>query len=523
MNKKKSKDNSSQGSVLNYIQDTDLMLHTINSVHESISITDLNDRLIFVNKAFTKIYGYEPEEVIGKKTDFLRSDKNDPELLRTVHPSTLQGGWRGRIINKRKDGSEFTIELSTSIVKDDNGNPVAYVGIARDLTQLIETEEKLREAESKFRELFLELKDVVYENTIDGKFVDLNPAGFEFFGINSYDMLRKIDIVNDIYVDPQIREEFQKKLEKFGFVKDFELRIRKLNGKIATVLETSTAVKDRDGKIIGYSGILRDITEAKEREAKLQELVLQLESVNKQLKKSEEELKNQIITKDKFFSIIAHDLRSPFSALLSFSEFLRDDIDDLTRDEIVMFADKINEAAQNVFALLENLLQWSRIQSGKIHYQPHDFKLRERAERVIKLLSNNAENKDIFIINEIPDDAIVFADEDMISSVLQNLISNAIKFTRPGGKITLKAENEGKFFKVSVSDTGVGIKEEDLPKLFRLDVQHTTYGTNEEKGSGLGLIICKEMIEKNGGTITVQSRINEGTTFSFTLPATRPN
>lgn len=496
MNKNKSQDNSSQGSVQNYIQDADLMLHTINSVHESISITDLNDRLIFVNKAFTRIYGYEPEEVIGQKTDILRSDKNDPELLKQIHPSTLQGGWRGRIINKRKDGSEFTIELSTSIVKDENGNPVAYVGIARDLTQLIETEEKLREAESKFRELFLELKDVVYESTIDGQFVDLNPAGFEFFGINSYDMLRKIDIVNDIYVDPHIREEFQKKLEKFGFVKDFELRIKKLNGKIATVLETSTAVKDKDGKIVGYRGILRDITEAKEQEEKLKDLVLQLEAVNKQLKKSEEELKNQIITKDKFFSIIAHDLRSPFSALLSFSEFLRDDIDDLTREEIVMFADKINEAAQNVFALLENLLQWSRIQSGKIHYEPHDFKLRERAERVIKLLSNNAENKDIYIINEIPNDALVFADEDMISSVLQNLISNAIKFTRPGGKITLKAEKEDKFFKVSVSDTGVGIKEEDLPKLFRLDVQHSTYGTNEEKGSGLGLIICKEMVEK---------------------------
>ncbi len=518
MHKKK----SSEVPILNYISNADLMLHTINSVQESITITDLEDRLVFVNKAFTRIYGYEPEEVIGKRTDFLRSNKNDPELINAIHPSTLQGGWRGRIINKRKDGSEFTIELSTSIVKDENGNPVAYVGIARDLTQLIETEEKLRDAESKFRELFLELQDVVYESTIDGKFVDLNPAGFEFFGINSYDMLKKIDILKDIYIDPNERHEFQKRLEKYGFVKDFELRIRKLDGRIATVLETSTAVKDKDGKIIGYRGILRDITESKRQEAKLKDLVLQLEAVNKQLKESEEELRNQIITKDKFFSIIAHDLRSPFSALLSFSEFLRDDINDLTRDEIVMFADKINEAARNVFALLENLLQWSRIQTGKIHYEPHEFKLRERAERVISLLSNNAGNKDLFIINEIPTDAIVFADEDMISSVLQNLISNAIKFTRPGGKITLKAEKEDSFYKVSVIDTGVGIKEEDLPKLFRVDIQHTTYGTNEEKGSGLGLVICKEMIEKNGGTISVESRVGEGTTFAFTLPATNP-
>ncbi len=487
-----------------------LLIHAINSVHECISITDLNHNIIFVNQTFLKTYGYSLKEIIGKNTSILRSEKNDPEVLRSIHEETLRGGWQGRLINKRKDGREFIIELSTSIVRDEKNNPIAYVGLSRDISKIIQTEEKLEEVEKKYSELFMGLKDIVYESTIDGKFVELNPAGMEFFGINSLEQFQNTNIISHIYVNPEDRERFKNELIKNGYVKDFEIEIKKLNGEMAVVRETSIAVKNKDGEIIGYRGILRDVTERKKHEAQLKQLVEKLECLN-------QELKNSNASKDKFFSIIAHDLRSPFSSLLSFSEFLYQDIDELNKEEIKSFAQNINEAAKTVFALLENLLQWSRIQTGTISFNPKKFILYDIVAKVINLLYNNAALKKIELLNNIKRGTIIFADEDMIFSVFQNLISNAIKFTHENGKIIIDSEDKENMVEISIVDNGIGIDEKDLEKLFRIDIPFTKSGTKEEKGSGLGLILCKEMIEKNGGKITVQSKVGEGTTFKFTL------
>jgi len=488
-----------------------LLIHAINSVHECISVTDLNHNTIFVNQTFLDTYGYTLEEILGKNTEILRSEKNDPKVLKEINEATQKGGWHGRLINKRKDGSEFIIELSTSVVRNENGEPIAYVGLSKDITELVETEEKLREAEKKYKELFLEIKDVVYESTIDGKFVELNPSGMEFLGIKSSEELNNINISSDLYVNPEDRERFKNELIKNGFVKDFEIEIKKLNGEVAVVRETSVAVKNKDGEIIGYRGILRDVTERKKQEAQLQELIQKLESLN-------QELKNSNAAKDKFFSIIAHDLRSPFSSLLSFSEFLYQDIEELSKDEIKSFAENINEAAKTVFSLLENLLQWSRIQIGTISFNPKYFPIHNTASKVINLLLHNAAIKNIEIVNKINNEHIVYADEDMIFSVLQNLLSNAIKFTDEKGKIIFSSEEKDGMIEITISDTGIGMDESDIEKLFRIDIPFTKSGTKNEKGSGLGLILCKEMIEKNGGRIWVKSKPGEGTTFTFSLP-----
>ena len=497
-----------------------LVLHALNSISECITITDLNENILYVNKSFAATYGYNSAELIGKRIDIIRSDKNDPELIKQNHPSTKSEGWRGRLLNKRKNGSEFLIELYTTVARDENGNPIVHVGVARDLTEEIKSENILHETQIRFKELFTELKDAVYESTPEGKFIMLNPSGMELFGIPSIDNdeLKNIDIGKTFYLDEGERNKFKQELEKNGFVKDYEINIRKLSGTVATVRETSHIVKDSEGNIIAYRGILRDITEQKKSEGKLKQLIERLEYVNNQLKTSEEELKSTNSSKDKFFSIIAHDLRSPFSSLLSFSEFLIEDIDELSKEDIKSFAEKIHDSAKNVFTLLENLLQWSRIQSGKIPYQPSSFNISFKINQVIELLSDNAANKKIHIINEASPNAVVFADEDMIFSVIQNLLSNAIKFTNERGSIVFRSLIKASSIDISVTDTGVGIKEEDLPKLLRLDIHHTTYGTKDEKGSGLGLIICKEMIERNRGKIHVESKVGVGTTFTFTLP-----
>lgn len=242
-----------------------LVLHALNSISECITITDLHENILYVNKSFAATYGYNPEELIGKPIVIVRSNKNDPELIKQIHPSTIKEGWRGRLWNKRKNGSAFLIELYTIVARDENGNPVAHVGVARDLTEEKKSENILRETQIRFQELFTELKDAVYESTPEGKFIMLNPAGMELFGISSIynDELKNIDIGKIFYLDEGERNKFKQELEKNGFVKDYEINIRKLSGAVATIRETSHVVKDSEGKIIAYRGILRDITEQK--------------------------------------------------------------------------------------------------------------------------------------------------------------------------------------------------------------------------------------------------------------------
>ncbi|MDQ7816643.1 MAG: PAS domain-containing sensor histidine kinase [Melioribacteraceae bacterium] len=499
-------------------RDYKLLLQMINSISDSVNITDMENEILFANNAFLKMYGYQLEEIIGKKIELLRSDKNDPKQISKIHPATMNGGWHGRLLNRKKDGTEFTIELSTSLIKDENGVVVALVGISRDMTSQIKVEEKLREAQDKYRTLFLELKDAVYESSVDGKFIELNPAGLELFSVKTFDDLKHIDIAKEIYLRQDERDQFKKELERTGFVSNYQIDIKRLNGEIATVLETSMAVKNRKGEIIGYRGILRDITEIKKNEERLRLLVEKFENLNIQLKKSEQELKELNAAKDRFFSIVAHDLRSPFSSLLSFSEFLVEDIDELPKEEIKSFAEKINESSKTVFSLLENLLQWSRIQTGKIPYEPITFNIYHKINQIINLLKNNAESKKINVVNDVTSSAIVFADEDMIFSVIQNLLSNAIKFTKESGSIIFRSNSKENDVEISITDNGVGIKEVDMRKLFRMDSHHTTYGTKDEKGSGLGLLLCREMVERNRGKIWVTSKVGEGTTFTFTVP-----
>ncbi len=502
------------------MEELKLALYALNSISECITITDLNEKILYVNDAFLKTYGYHLSELVGQTITIIRSDKNDPQTINSIHPSTIKEGWRGKLWNKRKDNSEFLIELYTTTAHDESGNPVAHVGVARDLTEEIKSENILKDTQLRFKELVTELKDAAYESTPDGKFISLNPAGIELFGLSTLEKseLSKLDIGKAFYLDENERNKFKQELEKNGFVKDYEINIRKMNGTVATVLETSLAIKDSSSKIIAYRGLLRDITEQKKNEGKLKQLIERLEYVNNQLKISEEELKITNASKDKFFSIIAHDLRSPFSSLLSFSEFLIDDINELSKEEIKSFAEKIHESAKNVFTLLENLLQWSKIQSGKIPYEPSNFNISFKINQVISLLTDNATNKKIRLVNETSPNAVVFADEDMVFSVIQNLLSNAIKFTNETGSVVFKSLIKASSIDISITDTGVGIKEEDLPKLLRIDVHHSTYGTKDEKGSGLGLIICKEMIERNRGKIHIESKVGVGTTFTFTLP-----
>ena len=260
-----------------------------------------------------------------------------------------------------------------------------------------------------------------------------------------------------------------------------------------------------EGEKLAVFGIYRDITVRKEAEAKINEYNEELKALNQD--------------KDKFFSIVAHDLKSPLTALLGYSEVIAQECEELTLDEIREFSTNIHDVAKNVNDLLSNLLDWSRIQTGRLKYEPEMLNLYEISEKVCGLFYDYAKRKQVELHNHIPDDLEISGDRNMIYTILRNLTSNALKFTKSCDQIKINAERTNSHIKISVADSGVGIPKEVLEKLFRTDTHHTTLGTEKEQGTGLGLRLCKEMVNRHGGEISVSSVLGEGSTFTFTVPS----
>jgi signal transduction histidine kinase len=250
----------------------------------------------------------------------------------------------------------------------------------------------------------------------------------------------------------------------------------------------------------------------------LEEKNKQLEKANLKLQNSEKHLKELNSTKDKFFSIIGHDLRNPLNALLGFSELISGNSRDYTSEEIQRYSKIINEAAKNIHLLIENLLEWSRSQSGNIDYHPEKTDLMPMVAEIFKVFEIHADKKGVNLLSEIPDDVSVTADRNLLSAILRNLINNAVKFTPNGGQVRIFCEQNDSETIISVEDTGIGMSETQLDNLFRLDSNVTMPGTSEEKGTGLGLILCKEFVDMHNGRIWASSKPKEGSTFSFTLP-----
>ncbi len=256
--------------------------------------------------------------------------------------------------------------------------------------------------------------------------------------------------------------------------------------------------------------------------ARLQEEKSELERKKEIIEQQSEKLRQLNETKDKFFSIIAHDLRNPFQAILGFTEILVQDTRNLENEEFKDHVEQIDIASKRVFELLENLLKWASLQTGKIKPNPKICQIEEITTHTKKLLEHQAMQKDIPIITEVSSKTTAFADANMLRTILQNLVSNAIKFSEEGSEIIIKAEEKGDYLHISVKDHGIGIPEEMLDKLMKLDTNTSRSGTSEEKGSGLGLIITKELVDIQNGSLSVDSTVDEGTTFTITLPKNRP-
>ncbi len=282
----------------------------------------------------------------------------------------------------------------------------------------------------------------------------------------------------------------------------FRMRIRKIrnqNKKLEAIIsERTNELQLKTKELVKFNKLQSEILE--------------------QLSKSEIELKELNAAKDKYFSILAHDLRSPFNSLVGFSDLLENEFENLDKEEIKKSARNINLSAKNLLKLINNLLEWSMFQAGKMEFKPEKDDLRKTVEEVINIIQGNAIQKSINIKNNIKEGTNVWADNFMLHSIFQNLISNSIKFTERGGSIEISSAEIDGFIKICVSDTGIGINEDDITKIFDIKKSHSTKGTDNESGTGLGLNLCKELIKKHGGEIFVESKKGVGTKFIFTLP-----
>jgi PAS domain S-box-containing protein len=318
--------------------------------------------------------------------------------------------------------------------------------------------------------------------------------------------------------------------------KTIEIPILTKNKKIRTVLWNSANIYDTDKKTV-LSTIAQgnDITERIAAEKKVKERTRDLEAANLQLKqelterflaqealrKSEAQLKELNATKDKFFNIVAHDLKNPFTSLIGSSELLYRNIDQMDHEQIKTLALILNDASKGGYAILQNLLDWSRSQTGLLKFNPENINLKSLIDEHILNLEQISFNKEIKILSEVKDDLFVYADKNMLKTVLRNLLSNAVKYSFRSGEVMVNATVDDTEVVVSVKDQGMGIPEENIDNIFRIDAKYSVPGTENEQGTGLGLKLCKEFIEKQSGRIWVESVEKKGSEFKFAIPITK--
>jgi PAS domain S-box-containing protein len=366
--------------------------------------------------------------------------------------------------------------------------------------------EELEVSRNKYVNLFDFSPIPYFTLDIDAIIKEVNLSASKMFGIDRNKLIGKSFITYIMQDEKDIFKSFIKTIFSSPIKHSCELKIINKDKRVFNVLLEGLELNDTLELAKKCQVAVIDMTDFR----KIEEI----------LRKFNEELKMLNSTKDKLFTIIAHDLRSPFQSLLSASELLAMEIESLSHEEIVIFSKGLNDNLKNLHGLLDNLLNWSLMQRNMLEYKPVNLNLVDIINKKIELSNQSAVEKNISITNNIDTGTMVFADDNMLRPVIQNLIINAIKFTPKNGRIIISSIEKDGFVEVSVKDTGIGIESEKISTLFNFNSLFTTDGTEGERGTGLGLPLCKEFVEKLGGKIWVQSEVGNGSTFTFTLPKT---
>ncbi len=453
------------------------------------------------------------ENIQGASTrSIYPSDEPYEQLGKEAYPLLAKGGRYDTTIQlRRSDGTLFWCRFVGKAINPGNIDE-GSIWIFEDITDRINMQEEQKLAEEALRKsqsqlsLAMELSLMnIWEYDVQASLFQFDDQFYSIYDASAGEQAGylTLDEYTQRFVHPEERHIIPLEISKAlastlpYYSNQVEHRIVRADGEIRHVIVRFTAIKDKAGHTTKLLGAIQDVTERKKIEIQLNEL---------------------IASKDKFFSIIAHDLKNPFNSLIGFSELLMERVAANDYSRLDFFAESLHTVSTQTYSLLENLLEWANSQRGGIQYNPREINLQNQVTEVYELLSEMASKKNIQISVNIPDQITVIVDQNMLKTILRNLISNAIKFTFINGKIDLSATASNSEAIVTVADNGTGMSPETIQKLFKLESNLSTRGTNDEKGTGLGLMLCKEFVEKHGGTIWAESEPGTGSKFMFTLP-----
>jgi PAS domain S-box-containing protein len=435
--------------------------------------------------------------------DLILPDISGIEILKNVRQNKSQIELPIIVLSAETDEQkiENVLELGAN---DFINKPISATLLKYRIRNLLQIERNnaLKESEDKYKTLVQFMEIGVIRSDIHGNIVLANLAVAKMFGYNSPDEIIGMPIVN-LYSAEQ-RNLMISELNKTRNLYNYEIQTKSKSNIDIYLLCNIKELVNENHEIIGREGILRDITHLKKTEQKLKENEIKLKELN--------------ATKDKFMSILAHDLRSPFTTLIGLADSLQYKIEKENLNSVKEYVDFIEQTSKNTYKLLENLFEWASSQQNRISYKPETINLQLIVSECYTFLNSIAEAKKIEIKIEIGENIFILADSDMTKTILRNLMTNAIKFTPISGKIVLSAKIIQPDVEITVSDTGVGMDEKIKNSLFKIGTTRSTRGTQGEHGTGFGLLLCKEFVEKHGGTIWVESEIGKGSDFKFTMP-----
>lgn len=477
----------------------------INSLNDAIYILDKDGSFIDVNSGAEKMYGYEKEFFLHKNPGFLSAPGlNDmDQISRFIEAAYYGKPVRFEFWGFRKDGSVFPKEVSLApgIWFDQK----VVIAVGREMTERKQVEESLRLSEEKYRMLVQYSSDPIFSYNPDETYRFVNDAFAGPFGKTPEEIIGKTpyDIFPADEADKRLR--LVRQVFSTGEKGEIEVKVVNIKGNEKFYLTMVDPIKDSTGKIMWVTCISKDITNRKKAEEELRIKNEQLNAMNAE--------------KDKFFSIVAHDLRGPMNGFLGLTAIMAEDIESLSAEELKEIATTMRTSAVNIYRLIENLLEWSKMQRGVISFDPQPMFLKSSLTKSIELMNDFANKKRIGIKINIPEHNVVFADIHMLETIIRNLVSNALKFSFKGGVVEISAEkSDNEMVSITIKDHGIGMNQELIDKLFTLTENINRKGTEGEPSTGLGLILCKEFVEKQGGKIWAESKEGEGSSFIFTLP-----
>ncbi len=470
-------------------------------------------KIILANNSFAQIFGYKNDKEILEKNilDFI-SDADVKKISGYFDLINNKKDFPSRFdfLGKKKDSGLFYAEATVGTFENEGKNYAVLT--FRDISERKRAQQIIKESEEKYRSITENIDDFLFTyEKIDRV---IRPV-FYTSSVEKITGYTQSDFLGDsrLFIKIIYPDDFSKiKLKLKNFISskiqlsgEFEFRIINKHGNIVWVRTKLNLIRDNAGKVQKIYGLVSDVTLRKKAEEELQKSTENLVKLNE--------------TKDRFISIISHDLRTPFSSILGFTDLLLSD-SELSPTERRQYVEFIQESSKSMLSLVNSLLDWTRLQTGRIRFEPDRVEAFKIIEKSFNALSGVAFQKNISLVSTVAEDVFVFVDQDLIFQVFNNLISNAIKFTHEDGTIRISCAptSRARFIEFSVKDNGVGIKPENLKKLFTVDTKFTSEGTAGEKGTGLGLSLVKEIVEKHGGTIWVESEVDEGSDFKFTLP-----